>query len=97
MCAGSGWRACPLQYSTETKRYHALYLLAVANQSTDDSATVGLRRREDRVFFNDTAATEIYTLSLHDALPICALNECVPAIGLRAPAGWDGTPRLLGG
>src|SRR3989475_11731453 len=26
-------------------------------------------------FFNDTATTEIYTLSLHDALPIC------PAIG----------------
>src|SRR6202521_2470804 len=26
-------------------------------------------------FFNDTATTEIYTLSLHDALPICiALN-----------------------
>src|SRR3712207_9588830 len=24
-----------------------------------------------RVFFNDTATTEIYTLSLHDALPIC--------------------------
>src|SRR3712207_8759243 len=24
-------------------------------------------------FFNDTATTEIYTLSLHDALPICAL------------------------
>src|SRR3712207_9091862 len=24
------------------------------------------------VFFNDTATTEIYTLSLHDALPICA-------------------------
>src|SRR3712207_8441854 len=23
------------------------------------------------VFFNDTATTEIYTLSLHDALPIC--------------------------
>src|SRR5438876_8987033 len=23
-------------------------------------------------FFNDTAPTEIYTLSLHDALPICA-------------------------
>src|SRR5438876_11212151 len=22
-------------------------------------------------FFNDTASTEIYTLSLHDALPIC--------------------------
>src|SRR3989304_5049318 len=25
-------------------------------------------------FFNDTATTEIYTLSLHDALPIC---KCV--------------------
>src|SRR5260221_1210107 len=30
-------------------------------------------------FFNDTATTEIYTLSLHDALPICheALWDCV--------------------
>src|SRR2546426_8826813 len=26
-------------------------------------------------FFNDTATTEIYTLSLHDALPIWALPE----------------------
>ena len=25
-------------------------------------------------FFNDTATTEIYTLSLHDALPICGSN-----------------------
>src|ERR1044072_8899074 len=29
-------------------------------------------------FFNDTATTEIYTLSLHDALPIC---------GSSGPAG----------
>ncbi len=29
------------------------------------------KRRKIRVFFfNDTATTEIYTLSLHDALPI---------------------------
>src|SRR3989454_7087501 len=27
-------------------------------------------------FFNDTATTEIYTLSLHDALPICSAEEC---------------------
>src|SRR5256885_14767494 len=28
-------------------------------------------------FFNDTATTEIYTLSLHDALPICnTLEAC---------------------
>src|SRR2546427_6183055 len=26
-------------------------------------------------FFNDTATTEIYTLSLHDALPICSAVE----------------------
>src|SRR5256885_7147141 len=29
-------------------------------------------------FFNDTATTEIYTLSLHDALPICAANRAKP-------------------
>src|SRR5436305_9387173 len=28
-------------------------------------------------FFNDPATTEIYTLSLHDALPIYALGEAV--------------------
>src|SRR3989475_12821137 len=28
-------------------------------------------------FFNDTATTEIYTLSLHDALPISRLREAV--------------------
>src|SRR5580765_2033737 len=26
-------------------------------------------------FFNDTATTEIYTLSLHDALPICLIGR----------------------
>src|SRR5256885_6013338 len=28
-------------------------------------------------FFNDTATTEIYTLSLHDALPICYADRRV--------------------
>src|SRR3989442_1139997 len=32
-------------------------------------------------FFNDTATTEIYTLSLHDALPI----SLVDAAGIRGP------------
>src|SRR2546422_11460667 len=27
-------------------------------------------------FFNDTATTEIYTLSLHDALPISSREKC---------------------
>src|SRR5476649_3086071 len=30
-------------------------------------------------FFNDTATTEIYTLSLHDALPISYLTGCLQA------------------
>src|SRR5260370_12143756 len=38
-------------------------------------------------FFNDTATTEIYTLSLHDALPICSsaklLSSTDALIGLR--------------
>src|SRR3712207_8926794 len=32
-------------------------------------------------FFNDTATTEIYTLSLHDALPIYAYFDKLQAIG----------------
>src|SRR4029079_19836632 len=31
-------------------------------------------------FFNDTAPTEIYTLSLHDALPICRTSS-LPEFG----------------
>src|SRR5256885_2974839 len=43
-------------------------------------------------FFNDTATTEIYTLSLHDALPIChappssePVAATQPIIGGMAP------------
>src|SRR2546426_5119786 len=32
-------------------------------------------------FFNDTATTEIYTLSLHDALPISATSTATPSTG----------------
>src|SRR2546430_12423159 len=55
-------------------------------------------------FFNDTATTEIYTLSLHDALPISAACHAprsaapgsrppAPALARAAPAGrerWRG-------
>src|SRR2546430_14962065 len=37
-------------------------------------------------FFNDTATTEIYTLSLHDALPILALDSATSGIA-SAQAG----------
>src|SRR5256885_10679135 len=39
-------------------------------------------------FFNDTATTEIYTLSLHDALPIFT--------GLESSIEWAPTPKFLG-
>src|SRR6266508_6977419 len=35
-------------------------------------------------FFNDTATTEIYTLSLHDALPISSSSAPTPAMSCRA-------------
>src|SRR5688572_32335273 len=47
-------------------------------------------------FFNDTATTEIYTLSLHDALPISAAERVVHLLraehrgGQRADDGLSG-------
>src|SRR2546430_12152868 len=38
-------------------------------------------------FFNDTATTEIYTLSLHDALPIC-MDRRVRSILELLDAEW---------
>src|SRR3712207_8737652 len=36
-------------------------------------------------FFNDTATTEIYTLSLHDALPISRLSFSTDALSSEVP------------
>src|SRR6202158_6411601 len=41
--------------------------------SSDRWLLTGRSHRLLVFFFNDTATTEIYTLSLHDALPICSL------------------------
>src|SRR3712207_8273959 len=42
-------------------------------------------------FFNDTATTEIYTLSLHDALPILLLLEGIEAaVGIALGDGRGG-------
>src|SRR3989449_11574177 len=46
-------------------------------------------------FFNDTATTEIYTLSLHDALPICVVSDQTAAIAHHGVHGAD-RARLLG-
>src|SRR5439155_23236839 len=56
-------------------------------------------------FFNDTATTEIYTLSLHDALPICSVsipsNRAVMKLkktppwrpsGAQSRSSWETSP-----
>src|SRR3712207_9207658 len=51
----------------------------------------GEKRREiNYFFFNDTATTEIYTLSLHDALPIYDSPESRPS-----PRLWTARQTLL--
>src|SRR5437763_3502595 len=44
-------------------------------------------------FFNDTATSEIYTLSLHDALPICGRSAPPPVPAARnRRSGGRGVP-----
>ena len=42
------------------------------------------KNKEEVFFFNDTATTEIYTLSLHDALPISGAGPALFAISDEA-------------
>src|SRR3712207_8375574 len=46
-------------------------------------------------FFNDTATTEIYTLSLHDALPIWLRAGPVRPVPARPPRRGRGVARVL--
>src|SRR3712207_8405238 len=48
-------------------------------------------------FFNDTATTEIYTLSLHDALPICPRADWGRLRGSFRVSGRGGGGGLLFG
>src|SRR3712207_543869 len=47
-------------------------------------------------FFNDTATTEIYTLSLHDALPICRLDFAGSLIYTLNPGPGQRIPQSRG-
>src|SRR3712207_8784060 len=40
-------------------------------------------------FFNDTATTEIYTLSLHDALPISLARSRAPVARISIGFSWS--------
>src|SRR5256885_9320229 len=44
-------------------------------------------------FFNDTATTEIYTLSLHDALPILDQDRAIHSLFRSAPGYLRSTQR----
>src|SRR3712207_9143358 len=46
-------------------------------------------------FFNDTATTEIYTLSLHDALPIFAHGDRKTLKNLLSRDVYDGFDRAI--
>src|SRR5262249_60438712 len=45
-------------------------------------------------FFNDTAPTEIYTLSLHDALPI-SVNAANQVVSVGADIAFDADPKFF--
>src|SRR3712207_7189042 len=48
-------------------------------------------------FFNDTATTEIYTLSLHDALPICVRRPACRGARQRARRAQPARAALVRG
>src|SRR5258707_9365487 len=47
-------------------------------------------------FFNDTATTEIYTLSLHDALPICDIETGARGHCVAGDPGAGAADRVVG-
>src|SRR2546426_11821083 len=61
----------------------------------DDSHSEIRSTASDFFFFNDTATTEIYTLSLHDALPISHRRVAVSAAA-RSLAADSGLGYLAG-
>src|SRR5713101_10102660 len=58
--------------------------IAMARMCYDRAKELGSASSLRLFFFNDTATTEIYTLSLHDALPIC----CQSVAGARGASLW---------
>src|SRR3712207_5704187 len=78
--------------STRLNSSHANISYAVFCLKKKKITLVHIRMIRDRTsyfffFFNDTATTEIYTLSLHDALPIFHLLYDVVPPGRAHPGG----------
>src|SRR5258706_608109 len=54
----------------KTNKRKSKHSAMLRNKETRHRMFIGLLNTTRKFFFNDTATTEIYTLSLHDALPI---------------------------
>src|ERR1039457_4069007 len=81
---GTAGRCAGIQHHCLVSRTHNTTVRHRARPRTNTSASFPFF-----FFFNDTATTEIYTLSLHDALPIYLPDN--PRCGLAIPGfpeGW---------
>src|SRR6266511_592056 len=67
-------------------RYGAFAARWTAGQALAPSVDLATHISLIIFFFNDTANTEIYTLYLHDALPICRSPQAPRLTGRRSPA-----------
>src|SRR6266567_2781057 len=79
MVGGFGLCGIPENLISALVKKGVKYLNTISNNMGIDEFGLGLLLRQGQIrshkgsfFFNDTATTEIYTLSLHDALPISA-------------------------
>src|SRR2546423_202452 len=64
---------------------------AVDTFTLGGATTFNLKGGDGIFFFNDTATTEIYTLSLHDALPIFTGLGSATLTALGGTTGFNGT------
>src|SRR6266404_2849730 len=75
-CSGA-WRGCPRRSEEHTSELQSLAYL-VCRLLLEKKKRVPFLFVFCFFFFNDTATTEIYTLSLHDALPISWVATALP-------------------
>src|SRR5580765_5211383 len=72
--------------SVDGARHYLQTQLDLTNNDNAQPLALTLsQQRGDPFFFKDTAATQIYTLSLHDALPITATNATTSTPAIQRP------------
>src|ERR1043166_4447961 len=86
----------PMDILPRVPHWHRGRMVLVGDSGQEDRKSTLLNSShvlESRMpcsFFNDTAPTEIYPLSLHDALPICPRANGHPAPGAPLAPRPDG-------